>query len=83
MKNVKIARKNMVYFGKSWIECYYKWNSVRFLSYGCFEGVAGGNKAYFVYLLLDETVFILSFNEMCGECVGTFVKEIICRANFS
>ena len=41
------------------------------------------NKAYFVYFLLAETVFISSVNEMCGECVETFVKEIIFRANSS
>ena len=40
MKDVKIARNIMVYVGKSWIECYYKWYSFRFLSCGCFEGVA-------------------------------------------
>ena len=83
MKGVKIARNNMVYVRKSWIECYYKWYSVSFLSCGCFEGVAAWNKAHFVYFLLDETVFISSVNEMCGECVETFVKEIICRENSS
>ena len=57
--------------------------TVRFLSCECFEGVAAWNKAYFAYFLLDETVFICSVNEMCGECVETFVKEIICRANSS
>ena len=41
------------------------------------------NKAYFVYFLLAETVFISSVNEMCGECVETFVKDIICQANSS
>ena len=41
------------------------------------------NKAYFVYFLLDEKVLISSVNEMCGECVETFVKEIICQANSS
>ena len=30
MSNVKIARNNMVYVGKSWIESYYKWYSVLF-----------------------------------------------------
>ena len=50
---------------------------------GCFEGVAEWNKAYFVYFLLDETVFISFVKEMCGEYVETFVKEIICRANSS
>ena len=76
MKNEEwIGRNNMVYVGKNWIECYYyKWYSVRFLSCGCFEGVAASNKAYFaVYFLLDETVFISSVNEMCGECVETRV----------
>ena len=49
-------------------------NSVRFLSCGCFEGVAVSNKAYFaIYFFLDETVFIYSVNEMCGECVETRV----------
>ena len=57
--------------------------AVRFLSCGCSEGVAEWNKAYFVYFLLDETVFISSVNEMCGEYVETSVKEIICRANSS
>ena len=70
----------MVNVRKSWIECYYKWYSVRFLSCECFEGVAAWNKAYFVYLFLDETVFICSVNEMCGVCVETFVKQILlCR----
>ena len=78
MKNVKIARNNMVNVRKSWIECFYKWYSVRFLSCECFEGVAAWNKAYFVYFFLDETVFICSVNEMCGVCVESFVKEIIC-----
>ena len=41
------------------------------------------NKRYFVYFLLVEKVFISSVNEMCGECVETFVKEIICQANSS
>ena len=61
MKNVKIARKNMVYFGKSWIECYYKWNSVRFLSYGCFEGVAGWNKAgtFFISCWMKQCLYSL------------------------
>ena len=57
--------------------------AVRFLSCGCFEGVAEWNKPYFVYFLLDETVLISSVNEMCGEYVETSVKEIICRANYS
>ena len=83
MKDVKIARNIMVYVGKSWIECYYKWYSVRFLSCGCFEGLAAWNKRYSVYFLLAETVFISSVNEMCGECVETFVKEVIFRANSS
>ena len=84
MKDVKIARNIMVYVGKSWIECYCKWYSVRFLSCGCFEAwLLDWNKAYFVYFLLAETVFISSVNEMCGECVETFVKEIIFRANSS
>ena len=30
----------MVYVRNSWIECYYKWYTVRFLSCGCFEGEA-------------------------------------------
>ena len=46
-------------------------------------GVTAWNKAYFIYFLLNETVFISPVNEMCGECVETFVKEIICRANSS
>ena len=47
---------------------------LRFLSCGCFEGVAASNKAYFAdYFFLDETVFISSVNEMCGECVETRV----------
>ena len=83
MKNVKIVRNNMVLVRKNWIEYYYECYSVSFLSWGCFEGVAEWNKAYFVDFLLDETVFIFSFNKMCGECVGTFVKEIICRADSS
>ena len=73
----------MVFVGKGWIKCYYKWYSFRFLSCGCFDGVAGWNKAYFVYFLLDEMIFISFVNEMCGECVETFVKEIICQANSS
>ena len=73
----------MVFVGKGWIKCYYKWYSFIFLSCGCFEGVAGWNKAYFVYFLLDEMIFISFVNEMCGECVETFVKEISCRTNSS
>ena len=68
----------MVNVRKSWIECYYKWYSVRFLSCGCLEGATARNKAYFVYFLLDETVFICCVYEMCGECVEAFVKQIIC-----
>ena len=62
MKNVTIASNNMVYVGKSLIECYYyKWYSVRFLSYVFFyEGVASLKKAYSVkrclYLLLMRCV---------------------------
>ena len=71
----------MVFVGKGWIKCYYKWYSFRFLSCGCFEGVTGWNKVYFVYFLLHEMIFISFVNEMYGECVETFVKEIICRTN--
>ena len=60
MKNVKVARNKTVYFGKSWIECSYKLYSVRLLFCGCFDGVAAWKKAYFIYFLLDERVFISS-----------------------
>ena len=85
MKDVKIARNIMVYVGKSWIECY---TTNGTLSDSCLVDVLRAwlldwNKAYFVYFLLAETVFISSVNEMCGECVETFVKEIIFRANSS
>ena len=74
MKNVTIASNNMVYVGKSLIECYYyKWYSVRFLSYVFLWG-----RGFVKEGVLCETVFISSVNEMCGECVETFVKEIIC-----
>ena len=56
----------MVFVGKGWIKCYYKWYSFIFLSCGSFEGVAGWNKAYFVYFLLDKMIFISFVNEMCG-----------------
>ena len=61
MKNVTIASNNMVYVGKSLIECYYyKWYSVRFLSYVFYEGMASLKKAYSVkrclYLLLMRCV---------------------------
>ena len=58
-------------------------HSVKFLSCGCFEGVSEWNKAYFIYFLPDETAFISSVNEMCGEYVETSVKEIICPENSS
>ena len=65
---------NMVYVGKSLIECYYyKWYSVRFLSYVFLWG-----RGFVKEGVLCETVFISSVNEMCGECVETFGKEIIC-----
>ena len=83
MKNVKIARINMVYVGKAWIKCT-NGNLSDSCPCGCFEGVAAWKyKAYFVYFFLDEMVFISPVNEMCGERVETFVKEIICRANSS
>ena len=42
-----------------------------------------GCEEYFVYFLLDETVFICCVYEICGECVEAFVKEIISWENSS
>ena len=35
--------------------------------------MAAWNVAYFVYFLLDETVFTCCVYEMCGDCVETRV----------
>ena len=78
MKDVKIARNIMVYVGKSWIECYYKWYSVRFLSCGCFRAwLLGIRRTFFISCWLRQCLYPLLM-----RCVVSALRRLLKKSSF-